>query len=64
MNPYITYKFVLLKYLTVVKKRCGLGIFSGVTPCIYVNVTSSSGKQKLLLASAESYHEIEGSIFV
>jgi len=49
MNPYITYKFVLLKYLTVVKNRSGVGIFSGMTPRVHVKVTSSSGKKNCSL---------------
>jgi len=44
MNPSITNKILLLEYLTVVKNKSGVGIFLGVTPCIHVMVTSSSGK--------------------
>ena len=64
MNPSITNKIVLLKYLTVVKNKSGVGMFLGVTPCIHVKVTSSSGKQKLLVTSAEIHPENEGSSFV
>jgi hypothetical protein len=41
-----TYKFALLKYLTVVKKRSGVGIFSDMISCIRVKFTSSSGKKE------------------
>lgn len=36
-------------------KISGVATFSGMTPCIHVKVTNSSGKKKLLLISAESH---------
>ena len=35
------------KYLTVVKNRSGVGIFSGMTPCIHEKFTSSSGEKEI-----------------